>query len=74
MHLSKVDRIRSVKGRTDILYNFGYLSLFELEEEEKLSVTGSLNRCIKAVLFLVPGGTYFHLEPSHAVHARESKY
>ena len=25
------------------------------------------------LLFLVPGGTYFHLEPSHAVHARKSK-
>ena len=26
------------------------------------------------LLFLVPGGTYFHLKPSHAMHAQESKY
>ena len=26
------------------------------------------------LLFLVPGGTYFHLEPSHAVYPRQSKY
>ena len=25
------------------------------------------------ILFLVPGGTYFHLEPSHAVHVRQGK-
>ena len=25
------------------------------------------------ILFLVPGGTYFHLEPSHAVHTRIRK-
>ena len=29
---------------------------------------------VQLLLFLVPGGTYFHLEPSHAVHARQSKY
>ena len=28
---------------------------------------------LKELLFLVPGGTYFHLEPSHSVHARQSK-
>ena len=26
------------------------------------------------LLFLVLGGTYFHLEPSHTVHVRQSKY
>ena len=26
------------------------------------------------LLFLVPGGTYFHLESSHAVHTRLRKY
>ena len=26
------------------------------------------------ILFPVTGGTYFHLEPSHALHARKSKY
>ena len=25
------------------------------------------------VLFLIPGGTYFHLEYSHAVHVRQGK-
>ena len=30
-------------------------------------------KVLKELLFLVPGGTYFHLEPSHAVHARQSK-
>ena len=28
---------------------------------------------ISLLLFLVPGGTYFHLEPSHAVHTRLRK-
>ena len=26
------------------------------------------------LLFMVPGGTYFHLEPSHAMHTRLRKY
>ena len=26
------------------------------------------------ILFLVPDGTYFHLEPPHAVHTRLRKY
>ena len=29
--------------------------------------------CIGNVLFLMIGGTYFHLEPSHAVHTRLRK-
>ena len=35
---------------------------------------GGLSPDDDEVLFLVPGGTYFHLEPSHAVHTRQCKY
>ena len=38
---------------------------------KSVNLTSPWKEC--ALLFLVSGGTYFHLEPSHAVHARQIK-
>ena len=60
-------------GGNSVCFLFGLNQCYTASTQPTGSLGGQIMFLQRELLFLVPGGTYFHLEPSHAVHTRLRK-